>query len=357
MLAVVLTIAGTILCWGIYGPVLHWGQMAMDHSRLRPFICVGLAYFLIGVLVPAILLRMQGERGQWTTGGVIWSLLAGAAGAIGALGIIVAFAFRGSPVFVMPLVFGGAPVVNSFLTIYWSKAFKKVGPLFLAGLIMVLAGSVTVLLFRPGPGPAAADALPLGFRDLVGIIVSLAVVILSWGVYGPVLHKGQMKMDGSRLRPLMCVGIAYFGIAVIVPGILLGMWDDPGRFSFTGTVWSLTAGAAGAIGALGIILAFAYGGKPIYVMPLVFGGAPVVNTCVSVIEHDSVGRLGAFFGAGLILVIVGSAIVLVFAPRGDAPHRPKRRRNKQQAVAAPPTAAPAPSEAENGAEPEGGNGP
>ncbi|MFV2065668.1 MAG: hypothetical protein ACC645_01720 [Pirellulales bacterium] len=346
MLAVVLSIAVTILCWGVYGPVLHWGQHAMDHSRLRPFICVGLAYFLIGVVVPAILLQMRKERGKWTAGGVIWSLLAGAVGAIGALGIIMAFAFGGRPVFVMPLVFGGAPVVNSFLTVYWSKAFKKVGPMFLAGLIMVLAGSVAVLIFRPGSGAAAA-APSLSVQDLMGVFVSLAVVILSWGVYGPMLHKGQMKMDGSRLRPLMCVGIAYFGIAVIVPGILLGIWDDPGRFSFMGTVWSLAAGAAGAIGALGIILAFTYGGKPVYVMPLVFGGAPVVNTFVSVIEHGNVDRLGPFFGAGLILVVVGAVIVLVFAPRGDTPPRPKRRRKKPKAEPAPQTAAPTTNAPEN----------
>lgn len=329
MLAVVASIAATILCWGVYGPVLHWGQQAMGHSRLRPFICVGLAYFLIGVVVPAILLQLHKERGHWTAGGVLWSLLAGAAGAIGALGIILAFAFRGSPVYVMPLVFGGAPVVNSFLTIYWAKAFKKVGPLFLAGLIMVLAGSVAVLVFRPMP-QAATDAPSFDIRDFAGVVVSLTVVILTWGVYGPVLHKGQMKMDGSRLRPFMCVGIAYFAIAVMVPGLLLGVWDDPGRFSFTGSVWSLAAGAAGAIGALGIILAFTYGGKPVYVMPLVFAGAPVVNTLVSVVEHDSVGRLNAFFGAGLILVIVGAAIVLVFAPRGDAAGHEKPTRKQPE---------------------------
>ena len=42
-----------------------------------------------------------------------------------------------------------------------------------------------------------------------------------------------------------------------------------------GTAWSLGGGAVGAIGALGVIMAFNLGGKPVYVMPLVFGGAPV----------------------------------------------------------------------------------
>ncbi len=45
-----------------------------------------------------------------------------------------------------------------------------------------------------------------------------------WGVYGPVLHKGQMAMQGSRLRPFICVGLAYFLIAVLVPLALLGLW-------------------------------------------------------------------------------------------------------------------------------------
>ena len=61
---------------------------------------------------------LSGEKGDWTISGIIWSLAGGALGALGALGIILAFTFGGRPVYVMPLVFGGAPVVNAFLTIY-----------------------------------------------------------------------------------------------------------------------------------------------------------------------------------------------------------------------------------------------
>ncbi len=39
-------------------------------------------------------------------------------GALGALGIILAINFGGNPIYVAPLVFGSAPVINSFLTIY-----------------------------------------------------------------------------------------------------------------------------------------------------------------------------------------------------------------------------------------------
>ncbi len=39
---------------------------------------------------------------------------------------------------------------------------------------------------------------------------------LSWGLYGPVLHRGQVEL-GSPMRALLCVGIAYFLIGVLVP--------------------------------------------------------------------------------------------------------------------------------------------
>src|SRR5688500_197418 len=110
MFTVFAFIALTALCWGIYGPVLHEGQHGMGAdvagkhvpSLLRPFICVGLAYFGIAVVVPLVLLQTKGEAGHWSTTGTIWSLAAGAAGAIGALGIILAFKNHGSPIYVMP---------------------------------------------------------------------------------------------------------------------------------------------------------------------------------------------------------------------------------------------------------------
>ena len=77
--------------------------------------------------------------------------------------------------------------------------------------------------------------------------------------------------------------------------------------------------AFAAIGAVGLIMAFTSGGKPVFVMPLVFGGAPVVNTFFSVTSESQWSEIRPMFWAGLILVIAGSVMVLVFAPRGDAP--------------------------------------
>jgi hypothetical protein len=332
---VVLSILLTILCWGTYGPVLKLGQDDMHGGGLRPFICVGLAYFVIAVVVPVIMLKSTGEKGHWSTTGLVWSLVAGVVTAVGALGIILAFTFHGSPVYVMPLVFGGAPVVNSFVTIHFARAYKHIGPIFIAGLIVVIIGAVTVMLSAPHPpapqaaAPAAAAA-PTAKPAAAPTIADRAIVILftlmtaiCWGVYGPTLHKGQMAMAGSRLRPFLCVGIAYFLIAVLVPYLLLAGWPslDPGQWTVSGTIWSLMGGAAGAIGALGIILAFNFGGKPIYVMPLVFGGAPVVNTLVVLTRTGMVSQIGPLFIAGLILVAGGAVTVLLFAPRAPA-HAP-----------------------------------
>lgn len=313
---VLLAIAATVLCWGIYGPVLHLGQNAMEHSRLRPFICVGLAYFLIAVLAPAVLFYYKGEKGHWTLSGILWSLAAGAAGAIGALGIIIAFAMNGRPVFVMPLVFGGAPVVNTLMTAYMTKTFKQIGPVFIAGLILVILGSVTVLVTRPGP--STEDVPGMTPSQFALVLLSVATTILCWGVYGPLLHRGQMNMAGSRLRPFMGVGFAYFLIAVFVPGMILSAAGEPGQWTVTGTVWSTVAGAAGAVGALGVIMAFDFGGKPIYVMPLIFGGAPVVNTVVTMITKRIAAPTPLFY-AGLIILVAGAVVVLVFAPKGEPP--------------------------------------
>ncbi|MFM1997227.1 MAG: hypothetical protein RLZZ111_1614 [Planctomycetota bacterium] len=337
-LGMLAAIALTAFCWGVYGPVLHFGREAM-HSNLRPFMCVGLAYFVIAVLVPLLLLA-RGERGGWTTKGVVWSLLAGTAGALGALGVILALGFGGKPIYVMPLVFGGAPVVNTLLSAAMNRSFGQLKAPFLAGLILVITGAVTVLVFKPQPQPparpvaaveqtegggsaatvpAVVGSAPKAERFLE-VLLSVAMAMFSWGAYGPVLHRGQAAMEGSRLRPLICIGVAYFLIAVLVPLALLVPMGDTGSWDFGGTLWSLGAGSLGALGALGTILAFACGGKPFTVMPVVFGCAPVINTLTTLaLAHTPTSAVSPWFLAGLLVVAAGAATVLAFGPRGHAP--------------------------------------
>lgn len=317
---VLLFTAITALFWGVYGILLHEGTEQLGHSSLRAFVGVGIAYFLIAVLVPLGLLSSKPEKGYWSMSGTLLSLFAGAVGALGALGVILAVAFKGMPIYVMPIVFGAAPVVNTLVTSWLNKSFSQIKPLFIFGLILVALGAVGVLYNKPAKAvtvDAASEANPLA----IGASICLAVVC--WGAYGPFLHMGQMKMGGSRLRPFCCVGIAYFIIAVAVPVMIL--MATPGDFSLTwqeiagGMMWSILAGTAGAIGALGIIMAFNYGGKPIFVMPLVFGFAPVINTLTSMVLSGSLDKISNFFYGSLVLGIAGAVTVLVFAPKAK-PH-------------------------------------
>ena len=350
-LGMLAAIALTAFCWGVYGPVLHFGREAM-HSNLRPFMCVGLAYFVIAVLVPLLLLARGGERGNWTNKGVLWSLLAGTAGAFGALGVILALGFGGKPIYVMPLVFGGAPVVNTLFSAALNRSFDQLKAPFLAGLILVILGAVTVLVFKPQSQPtavpvaaqasAAASAaeepdeavaidavraeagqpktVEKKVERFLEVLLSVAIAMFSWGAYGPVLHRGQAAMGGSRLRPLICIGAAYFLIAVLVPLSLLVPLGDKGTWDIGGTIWSLGAGSLGAVGALGTILAFSCGGKPFTVMPVVFGCAPVINTLTTLAwAHTPTTAVSPWFLAGLLIVAVGAATVLAFGPRGHAP--------------------------------------
>jgi len=331
---ILLFILVAIVSWGVYGPMLKEGQTEM-HGTWRPFMCVGLAYFVIAVVVPLILLQLFGEKGHWSGSGVLWSIIAGICGAVGALGVILAAKNGGNMLYVMPLVFGGAPVVNSIIAIYLAGAQKQVGPIFLAGLIVVIAGAVTVMLTAPRPqhpavatttssaantaSPPAAESRPsTDYTKLALVYLFTALTALSFGCYGPALHKGGLAMAGSRLRPFLCVGVAYFLVAVLVPGMILRVVTEPSDWGNWGTAWSFGGGAVGAIGALGVIMAFTLGGKPVYVMPLVFGGAPVINTFVALTLFKLWGGIGPIFVAGLILTAAGAVTVLVFAPRAHA---------------------------------------
>src|SRR5215213_7718467 len=107
---------------------------------------------------------------------------------------------------------------------------------------------------------------------------------LSWGIYGPILHKGQIQL-GNPLRALLCVGLAYFLVGVLVPVGSLGTQGELKGFNSGGVIAATVGGALGALGAVCIIWAFRNGGTPMYVMPLVFGGAPLVNVLVSMAMH------------------------------------------------------------------------
>jgi len=160
-------------------------------------------------------------------------------------------------------------------------------------------------------------------KDVVLALPGIALTVLCWGMYGPVLHKGQSALQGDRLKPLLCVGLAYFVIAVLIPVVLLGTSGRLGTgWTPRGASWSLAAGTAGAIGALGIVLAFYWGGKPTFVMPLVFAGAPLVSASLSMyfagVTPQDAGAKLPWFLSGTIMIGIGAFMVLFFAPKGPA---------------------------------------
>jgi hypothetical protein len=151
-------------------------------------------------------------------------------------------------------------------------------------------------------------------KSMMWVIFALGAA-LSWGIYGPSLHRGQVAL-GSPLKSLLCVGVAYFLIGVLYPVITLASQGELKGFSTGGIIWATAGGALGAIGAVFIILAFKSGGLPTYVMPLVFGGAPVVNVIFSMILHPPAKAPNPLLYVGFLLVGVGAAMALYFKPQG-----------------------------------------
>lgn len=137
---------------------------------------------------------------------------------------------------------------------------------------------------------------------------------LSWGLYGPTLHRGQVEL-GNPLRALLCVGVAYFLIGVLVPVATLGVQGEIKGFNSGGLTWATIGGTLGAIGAICIILAFKSGGLPTYVMPLVFGGAPLVNVLFSMWLHPPKTSPNPLLYLGFVLVALGAGMVLYFKPQ------------------------------------------
>lgn len=145
-------------------------------------------------------------------------------------------------------------------------------------------------------------------------IIFALLAALSWGLYGPALHRGQVAL-GSPLRALLCVGAAYFLIGVIIPLIGLGSQGELNGFTTRGTTSALVGGALGAIGAICIIMAFRYGGLPTYVMPLVFAGAPLINVLFSMWLHPPKVAPNPLLYLGFVLASVGAGLVLYFKPQ------------------------------------------
>ena len=154
----------TVGCWGIYGILLHKGQVTMldpVNGRYKAFLFVGIAYFLTAVLAPLVLLMARGAAFSGYTGsGMWWSLVAGIAGAIGAFGVLLAFGAKGSPSVVMSIIFAGAPIVNALVALALHPPAGGYGTIrwpFSSGSFWQ-PWVALVTLYKPNPAPPKSSS-------------------------------------------------------------------------------------------------------------------------------------------------------------------------------------------------------
>jgi hypothetical protein len=164
---------------------------------------------------------------------------------------------------------------------------------------------------------------------------------LAWGTYVPLVFFGGTELTtrpgtiGGRLASILCVGVAYFFLAVLVPIVMMSLRDDAKpEWKPIGLVFSALAGVAGAVGAICVIFASKAaveaakaGGAVtphdiakyrIYIGPIIFSLAPMINTLVSLVWHPKPGNPWVFhfdvpgwkLPIGILLVAVGTFLVL-----------------------------------------------
>jgi drug/metabolite transporter (DMT)-like permease len=150
----------SVMSWGCYGILLHNGVTSMAdpvNGRYKAYIFVGIAYVFVAILAPSILLWAKGASWTLPAKGMGWSLIAGVAGAMGAFGVLLAFAVKGTPPVVMTIVFAGAPIINAIISLLVhppTAGWGAIKPQFFLGILLAALGAGLVTLYKPDSGPA-----------------------------------------------------------------------------------------------------------------------------------------------------------------------------------------------------------
>jgi len=179
------------LAWGTYVPIVFYGGTELTTKpgtiggRLASILCVGSAYFVLAVLIPlAIMATRDDATPSWKLNGLVFSSLAGVAGAVGAICVI--FASKAAVdsailemvnpatyrVFIAPLIFCLAPLVNTLLSLVWHPKpgdpfnfhLEMPGWKLVAGIVLMAAG--TFLVLKSKEDMEAAKAPPLKVKPL-----------------------------------------------------------------------------------------------------------------------------------------------------------------------------------------------
>jgi hypothetical protein len=172
---------------------------------------------------------------------------------------------------------------------------------------------------------------------------------LSWGTYVPIIFYGGTELStkpgtiGGRLASILCVGVAYFVMAVVIPVVVMNTRDDAQpSWKPNGLIFSGLAGIMGAVGAICVIFASKAavdqakieGINPatyrVYIAPLIFCLAPMINTLLSLVWHPKPGD-PLHFGfdlpsyklvGGIVLIAAGVFLVLLSKEQAEAAKGP-----------------------------------
>jgi drug/metabolite transporter (DMT)-like permease len=171
---------------------------------------------------------------------------------------------------------------------------------------------------------------------------------LCWGTYVPFVQQGIAGLQRNSLASFLCVGVAYFLIAVLFPVGMFVAGERTPAWNAYGITFATLAGVAGALGALCVIFANRSAAQlardnpaldvdyRLFIGPIIFAMAPLLNTIVSLLWHPSPAEGALAFGLkslpswkfflGIVLTGAGTFLVLYSKEeaekkeKGPAPH-------------------------------------
>src|SRR5262245_61341064 len=131
---------------------------------------------------------------------------------------------------------------------------------------------------------------------------------LCWGTYVPFVQQGIAGLQRNSLASFLCVGVAYFLIAVLFPIGMFMTGERTPEWNGYGITFATLAGVAGALGALCVIFANRSAAQlsrenpgldvdyRLFIGPIIFAMAPLLNTIISLVWHASPAEGAFVFG-------------------------------------------------------------
>jgi drug/metabolite transporter (DMT)-like permease len=149
----------------------------------------------------------------------------------------------------------------------------------------------------------------------------------------------MIQFGGKELKSpygaFLCVGLAYFLIAILLPLGLFMAGEKKPDLRISGITFATLAGVAGALGALCVIFAVRSASRAedkLYIAPIIFALAPILNTIISLFWHPSSASPFQFglpqnppswkLYIGIVLAGLGAALVLYSKEEAEASHPP-----------------------------------